>query len=238
MTKIFSPVNINEKENTKSKTETKLEGLKRRYKNRPSIDYVLQIEKLWERYALELDTAKKEQRLETLLKQLSHSIKWRAKEAGKQWNNSRLSAADSESIFFEEAWKLCDNYNHFGEFYFYETLLLVIKRRGIDLTRNRTRTQQGAFELKVRRLKEEAADYIPDTQTDVEGSSVNSLLVAQILAVPTLTEQERKLLRTKYDNPDLSKVELSSALGLKHHQEVTRLFKRLKIKLAAFDNKN
>jgi hypothetical protein len=238
MTKIFSLVDINKKESTKSKTVTKLEGLKRRYKNRTSIDYVLQIEKLWERYALELDTAKKERHLETILKMLSLTIKGKARATGARWNNSRLSAADFESIYFEEAWKLCDNYSHYGEFYFYETLLLVLKRRGIDLIRKQTTTHQGAFELKVRRLKEEAADYLPDAQVDVEGSALNSILVTRMLTVSSLTKQERELLRVKFHNPDLSKVELARAIGLKHHQEVTRLFKRLKIKLAAFNDKN
>jgi hypothetical protein len=237
MTKIYSLVVTNKQETTKSKTETKLTGLTRRYKQRPSMtEHVLKIEKLWGRYALELDTIKKAQRLNSLLKELSFMLKKKAEAAGRQWHNSRLSAADFESIFFEESWKLCDNYNHYGEFYFYETLLLVLKRRGIDLVRKRTKTLRGAFELEVRRLKEEAADYIADTQTDVESSAIDSLLVTQIFNDAALTEQERRLLQAKYVNPDLSKAEVAKAAGLNHHQEVTRIFDKVRVKLAAYQS--
>ncbi|MBT2697238.1 hypothetical protein J7E79_07415 [Bacillus sp. ISL-40] len=227
---------INEKATTKTKSETKLTGLTRRYKQRPSmIDHVLQVEKLWERYALALDPTEKEQRLEKLLKRLSLVLKGKAKAAGAQLNNSRLSAADFESIFFEEAWKLCDSYNHYGEFYFYETFLLVLKRRSIDLIRQRTKTKQGTFELKVRQLKEEAADYLPDKQTDVEGRALDSIVVTQILNDAALTEQERQLLRAKYESPDASKAELAQAVGLKHHYEVTRIFGSINKKLASYN---
>ncbi|MCH6264617.1 hypothetical protein [Neobacillus citreus] len=237
MTKIYSQVDINKEETTKPREETKLKGLAARYKKRPSmIDYVLQIEKLWERYALAFDTQEKEKAQHKLLKQLSFKLKKKARAAGAHWNNSRISAADFESIFFEAAWKLCDKYNHYGDFYFYETFLLALKRRGIDLVRSRTRTKQGTFELKVRRLREEAADYLPDKQTDVEGRTLDSLLVTQILNDETLTERERRLLRAKYENPDASKAELAQAVVLKHHYEVTRILDKVRTKLAAYNN--
>lgn len=200
------------------------------------IDYVLQIEKLWERYALELNDHEKEKALHNLLKQLSFVLKGKARAAGAQWNNSRLSAADFESIFFEAAWKLCDEYNHYSDFYFYETFLLALKRRSIDLTRHRTQTKQGAFELEARPLKEEAADYLPDKKTDVEGDTINKFLVAQILNDAELTEQERTLLRAKYENPNAANSELARAAGIKHPYEVTRIFNKVRVKLAAYND--
>jgi hypothetical protein len=237
MTKLYSLVDINKEDPIKPKAETKLEGLRRRNKKRPSmIDYVLQIEKLWECYALALNEHEKEKAQHSLLKQLSFVLKGKARAAGAQWHNRRLSSADFESIFFEEAWKLCDDYNHYSDFYFYETFLLVLKRRGIDLVRKRTKTKQGAFELEVRRLREEAADYLADTKVNVEEETINSLVVTQIFNDKTLTEQERRLLRTKYENPNLTKAELARAAGLKHHYEVTRIFDKVKTKLAAYNN--
>jgi hypothetical protein len=239
MTKLFSLVDIHKYAPTNAPKwkEAKEKGLAARYKKRPSmIDYVLQIEKLWERYALALNAYEKEKAQHNLLKQLSFVLKGKAKAAGAQWNNSRLSAADFESIFFEEAWKLCDTYNHYSDFYFYETFLLRLKRRGIDLVRQRTKTKQGAFELKVRRLKEEAANYLPDKQIDVEGDTLNRLVVTQILNDKTLTEQERRLLRAKYENPNATNTELAREAGLKHHYDVTRIFEKVRAKLAAYNN--
>ncbi|MGD7021505.1 hypothetical protein ACQCVK_02870 [Rossellomorea vietnamensis] len=235
MTNIYTHVNVVKEEKIKPKAERKLDGLTRRKKQQQTkINYVLQIERLWEKYKLCFDNTEKAQRLNTLIKQLSLPIKRKAEALGAQWNNKRISASDFESIFYEELWKLCDTYNHYGDFYFYETLLLVLERRGTDLIRKRTRTKQGIFECEIRRLREDAADYIADPETDIEGDTINGLLAAQILNDTALTDRERSLLIAKYENPDLSKAELAGIAGLKHHQEVSRLFVKVQKKLASY----
>jgi hypothetical protein len=60
--------------------------------------------------------------------------------------------------------------------------------------------------------------------------------VKQILNDVALTEQERSLLQAKYVNPDLSKAEVAKAAGFNHHQEVTRIFDKVRTKLAVYQS--
>lgn len=231
MTKLYEIVALQQQKAVKSKTEIKKEGLERRFKQRPSkIEYVLQIESLWEEYAIK----RSEHAQEKLLKQLSYTMKQKAKAWGYHWNNSKLSAADFESVFFEEAWKLCDKYNHYGDFYFYETLLLVLKRRAIDVIRKQTKTRKGAFEVEIGMLKEEAADYLADERIDVEGSVLDSLLITQILNDDTLTIKERRLLQVKFELPNVSMTELAKKARLNHHEEVRRSLNKIGKKVAHY----
>ncbi|MDQ0233028.1 hypothetical protein [Metabacillus malikii] len=233
MTKLYEIVSLQQQEVLKSKTETKKEGLEHRCRKRLSmVDYVLQIESLWGKYAYE----RTEHALERLIRHLSPILKMKAHSLGNRWNNSKLSAADFESVFYETTWQLCDKYNHYGEFYFYETLLLSLERRAIDLTRAHTKTKRGAFEVDIRRLKEEAAEYLADESIDVEGSVLEGLLVTQLLNDVTLTIQERQLLQAKYEYPNASMTELAKAARLKHHEEVRRSFKRIGKKMAHYIN--
>jgi DNA-directed RNA polymerase specialized sigma24 family protein len=233
MDTLYQVITSAQKENEISISAKKKKGLTRRFAQRPRmIHLVRQIEKSWEKYAF----THSQESQKKLIELLENTIKSMARWWGIRWNNCKLSAADFESIFFFEAWKLCDDYNHYTEFYFYETLLLILNRRAIDLVRKNTKTKQGAFELAVRPLKEEAEDYIPDKSVDVENQVTDRIIVAQILNDSTLTDKERELLKAKYLNPDASMAELASHVGLKHHEEVRRLFKRIRLKTAHYLN--
>lgn len=78
--------------------------------------------------------------------------------------------------------------------------------------------------------------YLPDKQIDVEGRALDSLVVEQILNDKAIMEQEHRLLRVKYKNPNASKAELAQVAGLKYHYEVTRIFDRVRTKLADYIN--
>ncbi|MFD2213754.1 hypothetical protein ACFSKK_08700 [Metabacillus endolithicus] len=192
--------------------------------------HVLQVEKLWEQYAL----TRSEVAQDKLLRHLAGILRKKAESWGHRWNNCKLCAADFESIFLEEAWKLCEKYNHYDDFYFYETLLLVCNRRAIDLIRTNTKTKQGAFNIQVLRLKEEAADFLADTSVNVEEDVIFNSIVTQIFKDTSLTEQERLLLLARYEYPDASLKELSNLVGLEHHEQVRRSFNRIRKKMAHY----
>lgn len=204
--------------------EQKKDGLKLRNPNK--IDYILKIEKLWEEYAF---TRSKQTQLR-LLKTLNFTIRQKAYSWEKKWKKKRLSHADFESVFFEEAWKLCDAYNHYGDFYFYETLLLAWKRRGTDITR-KLQTKKGGFEAELLPLLPETAEYLSN-DIDIEEDVVNRHLVTQILNNESLTGKERHLLREIYKNPDASYLELAETIGLNHHEQVRRMLRQIKKKLS------
>ncbi|MDU9695561.1 hypothetical protein O0Q50_30630 [Priestia aryabhattai] len=204
--------------------EQKLKGLKKRHSAK--VAYILNIEKLWEDYAFN----RTEKLMNRLLKALRFTIQLKSEYWGNRWRNKRLSASDFESIFYEVAFKLCDKYEWFSNFYFYETLLLIFERRATDLTR-KIETRRGRFEASIVPLTNEADEFLPNT-VDVETEVLNRDLVNQIINHETLTVQEKKLLQEIYNNPDASYKDWAEAIGLKHHQQVIRMLQRIKRKIS------
>ncbi|AUO12327.1 hypothetical protein [Priestia megaterium] len=207
--------------------DQKLQGLKRRCSNRRRESYILAVEKKWEVYAFNRSN---EDLMNNLLKTLSYKIKVIAKYWEKNWKKKRLSALEFESAFYEAAFKLCDEYEWSSEFYFYETLLVVFKRRATDLTR-RVKTRRGQFESSILPLIEQSAEFLPN-DVDIELEVLNRDLVFQILNDEALTIQEKKLLQEIYNNPDASYKDWAEAIGLKHHQQVIRMLQRIKRKIS------
>ncbi|MEH7441120.1 hypothetical protein V7201_02185 [Bacillus sp. JJ1122] len=202
--------------------ERKLEGLKKR---RPEkVDYILQIERLWEEYAMN----RSEFNLNRLLKQLEFTINRKAAYWGNRYK--QIPTADFISRFYEVVWEVCMEYNHYQDFYLFETVCLVIERRGIDLTR-KLKTEKGSFEKNILPLKEETADYIPDPRVNVESDVIDRDTVEQILNEDSLNTKERRLLQALYCNPELSYRDLAKVAGYNHHTEVTRSLDKIKMKI-------
>lgn len=57
-------------------------------------------------------------------------------------NNSRLSLADFESVTFERAWRIIEDYSPHGEWYLYEHLQKGIHQSCIDLLRQQGLTKK------------------------------------------------------------------------------------------------
>jgi hypothetical protein len=225
MTKLARKVNKEELK-PRSFIERKLEGLNARYQYRDNkIKFVLDIEKLWEKYALD----RTEQTQQRLLKALEFTIKQKAEAWGYRWKNKRLSIADFESVFYEEAMKLCEKYYQYNDFYFYETFLLALERRGLDVAR-KVQKGQNKFESEVFPLKDETVEFIPN-DVDIESDVLNHVLVEQILNDQVLTAQERYLLYLIYNNVDASYSEIAKKAGFNHHEQVRRMLKRISNKL-------
>lgn len=207
--------------------EQKLQGLKRRCPESGREAYILAVEKKWEAYAF--DRAN-ENLMNDLLKTLDYKIKVIAKYWGKNWKGKRLSAVEFESAFYESAFKLCDEYEWSSNFYFYETLLVILERRAIDLTR-KVKTKRGQFEVNILPLTDEAAEFLPNA-VDVEQEVLNRDLVTQIINHENLTLQEKQLLQEVYDNPDASYKDWAKSIGLKHHEQAKRMLRKIKCKLS------
>ncbi|MGG0275712.1 hypothetical protein [Bacillus rhizoplanae] len=229
MTTLYEKVEIKEEE-AKPFAQLKLEGLKMRRPNK--VDYILQIEKLWERYAFE----RTEEALSKLVGSLKFTIEAKAGAFGNKWRNKRIDSADFESRFYIELWRMCENdkYTQYGRYYFYETFLLAIKRRTIDVIREFANDNQRAFEGSTVSLKQETQHFLA-SETDIENEVGNRQLVAQILDDASLTEQEREVLSAIYEDPDASYLKVAKAVGLTHHQQVKRILERISKKLAQYE---
>lgn len=190
------------------------------------MDYILSIEILWEAYAWN----RTDENMQRLLNSFKFMLHRKAESWHNRWKNKRLHKDDFLSVFYEAAGELCDDYIHYQEFYFYETLCLVVHRRGIDLTRKLLR-KQTHFEVAALPLFDETADYLPDISVDIENDVVTNDLVGRILSDGSLTEKERWLLQVIYDNPDSSDREIARIAGLNHNYEVTRILRRIKKKI-------
>lgn len=208
-------------------SQKKLPGLQQRKPNQ--VAHILRIEKLWENYAWNPT----DENLHRLLSSVKFTIYRKAEAWHNRWKNKRLCKDDFLSAYYETAWKLCESYSHYQEFYFYETLCLAINRRGIDLTRKLLRKQTD-FEVAAIPLLDETADYLPDKRINIENDVVINDLTGRILKDESLTMKERQLLQVIYDNPDASNREIASIAGLNHHYSVTRSLRRIKQKINHF----
>lgn len=206
------------------KAESKLCGLRKRKPEK--VNYIIQIERIWEKYAFNRNDVN----FNKLVRALKFTIDRKAAAMERKWNNKRINKADFESVFYEELWKLCDSYNHYGEFYFYETFIVAIHNRGIDVTRKLI-TKKGAFEKNVLPLKEETAEFIPDIRINIEKDVIDRDLFAKILSEESLTDQELNLIQAIYSNPNASYRELAIEIGLKHPQQIKRSLQKIKNKI-------
>lgn len=211
--------------------EQKLEGLKIRKPDK--VNFILKIEQLVTEYYYSLyDRGMNDIEIKQndVIKSLEFTINRKAEAWGHKWSSKLLSKSDFKSVFYEAVLKLLDTYTWYQTFYFYEELCLKLHNRGLD-TVKKSRTKQGKFDVNVLPLKEETVEFIADTRVNIEEDVINSDLVNRILNDQSLTEQERTLLQTIYNNPDISNREIAKAVGLNHHEQVTRSLKRIKRKL-------
>lgn len=171
---------------------------------------------------LQMETALEELSFEELYTAISPFIKNFATQLAYKWNSKRISQHDFESLFMEELWKLYSKYDPSkNDYYFSELLAIQLNRRKIDVIRNYT-NNQNQFEHTTHLLDKDLPSNF-----DVENEVVNTLVAEQILNNnDLLSEQERKVLQVKYERPNVSFLELANELGLNHHEQARRIYKR------------
>lgn len=209
-------------------TERKRKGLLQR--NPQKAEYILKVERVWEKYALAFGREQRAHLLDSLLREFQFVIQKKAKAMARKWGSKKIPEADFEHAFWITAWQLCEErYNHYTEFYLYETLLLALERKGMDIIRKHTKTKKRALNTASVRLHEKAAYLFPSDE-DIEKQVTDRMLVEQILSDEVLTSDERLLLETIYQNPDLSYRAISREIGT-HHEQVKRNLERIRRKL-------
>ncbi|PEM14470.1 sigma-70 family RNA polymerase sigma factor [Bacillus wiedmannii] len=213
---------------------TEHKQLKLLERNPQKAEYILRIEKLWEEFAMEFNQEAREQRLEKLLEELRFTIQTKAEALAKKWINKKISAEDLEHEFWITAWTLCiEKYNHYQDFYLYETLLLALERKSIDVIRKYTKTKKQAINADSLPLLSKANNLYPSDE-DIEKQATDRILVQQILRDELVSVQEQKILEIIYENPNLSYRKISDILGI-HMEQVRRTLGRIKRKLRSYE---
>lgn len=167
-----------------------------------------------------------------MYKMLKATIKNKALAYGTRWKSKRLSSDDFESVFWEEAWKVCDNYGG-GDYLLYETITLALERKAIDVIRKATESKQGRFERSALPLSDDFENFYPDS-IDMEGEITNKIIVEQILNDEALTPIEKRFVSTMYQNPDAPLNQLAREMGFKHHEQARRMLEGIRTKLKKY----
>jgi hypothetical protein len=156
----------------------------------------------------------------------------------KYWSNRvryggiRLYPDDFEEVFWDAVQTMVlQDYNG-GDFWLYENILKKIDSKALDLIRwaKRNKRKHDYMALSV-----DAILDMPDPRTShVEDDFCNRDLIIQMMLEPSLSNQERCLLRYLFDEPDASLRQIAADLGLGHQETTRRLLNRLQKKLAAY----
>lgn len=206
----------------------KLEGLKRRTKKQTKIDFILQIEKLltdyrYSTYSMDRIVEKQNK----LFTALDFTVKKKADTYYRYWKAKGIDRDSFLSSFYDTTWKLSNSYEWYGDFYFYETLLLAINRTALNVIKSHTRTNKRQVNNNLYQLDNATNTAVID---DMEGDILVRVLIGQLLDDPLFTDKEKQLFIARYNNPNASQLELARILGYSHHEPIRRL-------LANFKNK-
>lgn len=132
-----------------------------------------------------------------------------------KWNNYRISAADFESAFWGESWKVISDYawrGGSGKFLLYETLVLAWNRQAIDVVKLATRTKKGMAFHTALPLSDYSDEIIPDTRVNIEEQVINKIMLEKFMK-EVLNPKERILLQVLILDPLASLRELESIVG-------------------------
>lgn len=138
-----------------------------------------------------------------------------------------LSYQDFEELFWDEAYVVMDDDSH-PVYYRLEVMEVRFKSRGRDLL-DRAKTEKHSHQYKAKRLHRGM-----ESPGNVENEVVNRLTVEQMFAEESLTEKERELLWTMYENPEGSLRDWGEALGIDHKAVAWRLG-RVRLKLTEYN---
>ncbi|MFF2890778.1 hypothetical protein [Paenibacillus sp. NPDC057967] len=195
--------------------------------SRSKADFIMRVEEV-------ADACYGTDELRPLFDILTVTIEGKAAKYARRWKRYRLEPEDFESIFYESVWTVAFQYFDMRgwdtDFYYYETLLLVLDRRAVDYIRKMTGPAEALSRLAVlvADMSEPKSDpKRPVTKTDVqrlENEVIDRVTLADALRRADLTETERAVIVYMYTEPDVSYREIAAAIGLGHGETVRRAF--------------
>lgn len=192
------------------------ERLKKKYKSE-RIRFIYKLEKGWDDCADVRDFGK-------VYKMLEKTIRGKAEYYGRKWSNKRLSQHDFESVFWETAWHIVEEYDGTGQYYLYETVTEAFKKRAGDIIRKATKTKQGRLESEALSIKEQTERYV--YATSLEKRITDKLVVDQLM--PLVLPGNCDLIFAIKQNPDASNQEIADLIGFAHREKVRRKKEKIK----------
>jgi hypothetical protein len=145
----------------------------------------------------------------------------------------RLYPDDFEAVFWEAVQTtILEDYSG-GDFWLYENILKKIDSRALDKIRWAKRKCR-KHDYMADSL--DAITDMPDPRTsNIEDDVCNRDLIQQMMLEQSLNDNERRLLRYLYDEPDASLRQIASDLELGHKETARRMLHRLRQKLTKYN---
>lgn len=147
--------------------------------------------------------------------------------------NLRLDYGDFFEVMINAAVDTTNKYSSNSDFSLFQTLQLVLKNRGIDLIR-KAKANKRAIWHKAARLPDNFDTTYAD-DFNLENAVVQKILLEKIFKDPSLTEEERKLLKLMYDDPNITLDELANRMEWGYREKVRRTLKRIRMKLQKYN---
>lgn len=201
-----------------------------------------EVDKAWGKYRLEV--IEREERgeetpfrhgFDELSKQTDSFVKREAQKWAKSCRKYRLYEDDFESIFRFTVAKAALRYEGDGSFFDY--LRGAIRNAGRDLVRRaltkKNRITHLALSLDDEQVKREV-ERRANTARSAEDEAISRIVIEQMAADRTLTEQDRRLFNFLHTAPDATLQEIADELGLRDRKQASRVKERLANKLRKF----
>ncbi|MFB7140953.1 hypothetical protein ACFCYN_14975 [Gottfriedia sp. NPDC056225] len=149
-----------------------------------------------------------------------------------QSSGIRLYVDDFEEVFWKAVLDMIwYDYDSRSDFWLYEHIMKKMRSNALDLIKWAKRDKR-VNDYTAASIEEM---QIADQQTSsIENNVTDTLLVQQIMNDPSLSENERVLLRFLYDKPEATLRDISKELGLGHPQKASRLLEKVQKKLTKY----
>ncbi|KEF39988.1 hypothetical protein M670_01012 [Schinkia azotoformans MEV2011] len=152
--------------------------------------------------------------------------------------NCRLSYHDFQSVLYEKAWKIIDDYSPHGKWYLYEHLQRGLHQACVDFLRREglTKDRTSHINAEFHRTTGLSENNQESDLFDLEESVLFSKSIKEVLA--TLEADELKVFNIFLDSDNIEEVTLDvicHEMGLKHRQQAKRILDRLKVKLSKIE---
>jgi hypothetical protein len=191
--------------------------------------FILKVEDDWSYECYDDPSEYDETTFVRLYKTLHQTIDAKAKKYERRFGRNGYTYDDFASVMWEKARLLArDHHRSKGDYALYETLLVSLDNAVRDYLR------------KEKRYRERVQRYIElekskrQSEPDVADTVVDLMVVQQILSDQRLSDEERKLLQTIYENPDDKPAEIARKMGFQYRVEYDRMLKRIRRKLVDY----
>ena len=150
----------------------------------------------------------------------------------KAWkNNSRITLHDFQSVLYEKAWNIIENYNPHNNWFLYEQLSKGMEQACIDLLRQQGLTKKRTnkntyFHNSVSNSTDDNSDKEIPSDLNVELKALTNIFIEE-----ELDDCEKKVAKLLLVDNNVTLDDICKEVGLKYRQQAKRVIYQIKNKL-------